>query len=239
VGGRVVLLASAPGDRLDHVQVASVGAPVVARGLTGVVLVILRCAPWPRRGDRRDVARVHLAAPVAPTSCGICSPRWRGRKQPSSGNPGAHHRRCARAPPRSQREFQRVISALAGKLPQGWRAPREARCDLLALPHFRRGALAYQPFEERLHQEIRRRTDVVGIFPDRAVSIRHRLAAAASSTEEWADERRSMSARGHRQGPTGKVPRRRPRHGRRPSGVADGVGLRVDHAVVTTPRLRT
>jgi len=39
----------------------------------------------------------------------------------------------------------------------------QARCDLVALAHFRRGALAYQPFEERLHQEIRRRTDVVGI----------------------------------------------------------------------------
>jgi len=65
------------------------------------------------------------------------------------------------------------------------------------------------------------------------------LAGAASKTEEWADERRSMSARGPRQGPTGKVPRRSPRHGKRPPGVADGVGLRADHVVVTTPLLRT
>gem|GEM_PF-659235 len=32
---------------------------------------------------------------VVPTICGISWPRWPSRKQPSSGNPGAHHRRPA------------------------------------------------------------------------------------------------------------------------------------------------
>jgi hypothetical protein len=47
--------------------------------------------------------------------------------------------------------------------------------------------------QERLHKEIRRRTDVVGIFPDRAAIIRLIASLLIGETEEWADERRSMS----------------------------------------------
>jgi len=59
-----------------------------------------------------------------------------------------------------------------------------------------------------LHKEIKRRTDVVGIFPDRAAIIRLIGSLIIGETEEWAEQRRSMSARGPRQGPTGTVPRR-------------------------------
>jgi putative transposase len=44
-----------------------------------------------------------------------------------------------------------------------------------------------------LHKEIKRRTDVVGIFPDRAVSIRLVGSLLIGETEEWGGERRSMS----------------------------------------------
>jgi putative transposase len=81
----------------------------------------------------------------------------------------------------------------------------QAREDLLSLVHLRERAVApdleYQPFEERLHKEIRRRTEVAGIFPDRAAIIRLIGSLLIEQTEEWADERRSMSARGPRQGP--------------------------------------
>jgi putative transposase len=166
---------------------------LVARGLSGVALVTSDC----HQGLRDAIASVLPGA--AWQRCRTHYHRNLLTRVPKSAQPWVSTlvRTIFEQPDAASVRAQhtQVVTALEAKFPQAAVHLDEARDDILAFTAFPREIWrqiwSNNP-QERLNKEIRRRTDVVGIFPGRDAIIRLVGAVLAEQNDEWTEARRYM-----------------------------------------------
>jgi putative transposase len=166
---------------------------LTARGLTGVQLVtsdahrgLVEAIGATLPGAARQRCRTHYAANLMAVCPKSSWPWVRALLHSVYDQPDAASVHA---------QFDRVLDALADKLPRVAEHLEAARADVLAFTAFPkevwRQIWSNNP-SERLNREIRRRTDVVGIFPDRNALIRLVGAVLAEQHDEWTEGRRYL-----------------------------------------------
>jgi len=166
---------------------------LAARGLSGVQLVTSDC----HHGLRDAIAAVLPGA--AWQRCRAHYARNLATKVPKSAQPWVSTlvRTIFEQPDAASVHAQhaQVVTALEAKFPQAAAHLDDARDDILAFTAFPREiwrqVWSNNP-QERLNKEIRRRTDVVGIFPGRDAILRLVGAVLAEQNDEWTEARRYM-----------------------------------------------
>jgi putative transposase len=167
---------------------------LVARGLGGVELVVSDA----HAGLREAIAAVLPGASwqrCRTMPCAICCAGC-----PSRPRAGRHPVRSIFAQPdaaSTHAQHARVVEQLTERFPAAAELLADAAADLLAFTAFPkehwRQIWSNNP-QERLNKELRRRTDVVGIFPNRAAVLRLVGAVLGEQHDEWQVARRYMSA---------------------------------------------
>ncbi len=167
---------------------------LVARGLAGVQLVVSHA----HEGLKAAIAAVLPGASWQ--RCRTHAMRNLLSKVPRSAQPFvATLVRTVFAQPDSAStwaQLDRVVDQLQGRFAEVATALVDMAPDLLAFTAFPKEhwkqIWSNNP-QERLNKELRRRTDVVGIFPNRAAVIRLVGAVLAEQNDEWLVARRYMS----------------------------------------------
>ena len=167
---------------------------LAARGLAGVQLVTSDC----HHGLRDAIAAVLPGASWQ--RCRAHYSRNLATRVPKSAQPWVSTlvRTIFEQPDAASVRAQhaQVVTALEVKFPAAAAHLDDARDDILAFTGFPREiwrqVWSNNP-QERLNKEIRRRTDVVGIFPGRDAIIRLVGAVLAEQNDEWTEARRYMA----------------------------------------------
>lgn len=167
---------------------------LVARGLSGVELVISDA----HKGLKAAIARTFVGASWQ--RCRTHFARNLLAKVPKAAQDFvAALNRSIFAQPNAQEvwaQHRRVVDQLAERFSDAAQLLEDAAEDILAFAAFPkshwRQIWSNNP-QERLNREIRRRTDVVSIFPNRAAIIRLIGAVLAEQNDEWCCARRYMS----------------------------------------------